>query len=305
VLSYERGEHDSIRGKPFRGLELGPGVGAYLDEFRTELHKLLWGELRSILLRWYHKLVRQDADQEDDEVDERARRMCTLHAHLLLSLRNCRPEELTQPLVQTLVCGMIFLSTRHQWNHRQLADEFGSQEGAASYDDWRVPETEVFECLHVVRRKLVQWVRYDGASQLMIDELMDAVVRVSESEGSLMPRADEARMRWAPLNGQVNRGRFQQNGSRTGGGSGAAAEGEAAAGPWGRARAGGPGHHLAGFGGGAGRGLLVVRSNAVHKVVMCVVAQMIWPLIWLDEQWRLPGTACEKYPPGRLSKPPN
>jgi len=225
VLSYERGEHDSIRGKPFRGLELGPGVGAYLDEFRTELHKLLWGELRSILLRWYHKLVRQDADQEDDEVDERARRMCTLHAHLLLSLRNCRPEELTQPLVQTLVCGMIFLSTRHQWNHRQLADEFGSQEGAASYDDWRVPETEVFECLHVVRRKLVQWVRYDGASQLMLDELMDAVVRVSESEGSLMPRADEARMRWAPLNGQVNRGRFQQNGSRTGGGSGAAAEG--------------------------------------------------------------------------------
>ncbi len=166
--------------------------------------------------------MREDADQEDDEADERARRMCTLHAHLLLALRNCRADELTQPLVQTLICGMIFLSTRHQWNHKQYADEFGSQEGAASYDDWRVPETELFECLHVVRRKLVLWVRQGGASQLALDQLMDAVVRVSESEGSLLPKPDEARMRWAPITGDVNRGRFQQNGSRTTAAAGAA-----------------------------------------------------------------------------------
>ena len=143
-------------------------------------------------------------------------------------MRNARASELTQPLVQTMLCGMIFLSTRHQWNHQQLADEFGSRSGAPAYDDWRVPETELFEALHVLRRKLVVWVRQGGASQLTLDELMDAVVRVSESEGSLLPKADESKMRWAPLLGEVNRGRFQQNGSRTSAVASASAEGAAA-----------------------------------------------------------------------------
>ena len=53
-------------------------------------------------------------------VDENARRMCILHAHLLLMLRNATPAELTPPLISTIVTCMVFLSTRHQWNHKQL-----------------------------------------------------------------------------------------------------------------------------------------------------------------------------------------
>jgi hypothetical protein len=75
-----------------------------------------------------------------------------------------------------------------------------------------VPEQEIFEALHAVRRKLVGWLR--AADGSLVDELMDAVVRVSESEGSLLPRADEAKMRWAAISGEVNRGRFQHNGAR-------------------------------------------------------------------------------------------
>ena len=124
LLAYDSEQHDSIRGQPYRQLQLGPGVGEKLETFRKELHRLLWGELRSILLRWYHKLVREGEEDDDDDVaDDRASRMCSLHAHLLLMLRNARPAELEAPLVQTIVCGMVFLSTRHMWNHEQLADD--------------------------------------------------------------------------------------------------------------------------------------------------------------------------------------
>ena len=46
-------------------------------------------------------------------------------------------------------------------------------------------------------------------------QVLDAVVRVSESEGSLLPRPAEARRRWAQIVGDANRGRFQQQASRT------------------------------------------------------------------------------------------
>jgi hypothetical protein len=126
LLAYDAERHDSIRGRPYRQLTLGPGVAEQLDAFRTQLHGLLWGELRTMLLRWYHRIVREgeEADDGDADADDRARRMCSLHAHLLLMLRSARVDELSPPLVQTLMCGMVFLSTRHQWNHEQLADEF-------------------------------------------------------------------------------------------------------------------------------------------------------------------------------------
>ena len=47
---------------------------------------------------------------------------------------------------------------------------------AGRYEEWRVPEPEVYESLHVLRRKLVTWLR--SAQQRDLDELMDGVVLI-------------------------------------------------------------------------------------------------------------------------------
>ena len=62
VLSYHDGTHDSIRGQPFRQLDLAPGAADKLREAQAELRKVLWGDLRRMLHRWYNKLVRQNSE---------------------------------------------------------------------------------------------------------------------------------------------------------------------------------------------------------------------------------------------------
>ena len=47
------------------------------------------------------------------------------------------------------------MAARAEWNHEQLVDEFSKNCRKAAYDDWRVPEQEIFELLHVVRRRLM------------------------------------------------------------------------------------------------------------------------------------------------------
>ena len=58
------------------------------------------------------------------------------------------------------------------------------KKGPASFDGWRVPEDELYEANHVLRRKLVRWLR-GVASQAELDEVMDAVVRVSDAPGAV------------------------------------------------------------------------------------------------------------------------
>lgn len=49
MLDYDAGTHACISGKPVRQLELGTGVRNQLEVAQTELHSLLWGELRHML----------------------------------------------------------------------------------------------------------------------------------------------------------------------------------------------------------------------------------------------------------------
>ena len=67
---YDSKTHDSIRGQPYRGLEVSAAVRAQLRAAQGALRKVLLGELRSLLLGWYHKLSRElDAafEEEDEE----------------------------------------------------------------------------------------------------------------------------------------------------------------------------------------------------------------------------------------------
>ena len=210
VLAYDAGTHDSIRGKPFRGLKLAAAVRAQLVDAQAELRSVLWGELRPLLTAWYNKLSRELVGCDESTLDANTRHMCLLHSHLVLMLRNISAAELTEAFATSIVCGIAFLATRHTWN-KHLLDRW---DGAPSYDAWRVPETELYEAVHVLRRKMVHWLRRT-ATQRQLDAVMNAVVRVSEGSGTLLAPATEIPKRWAYLGGPVNEGRFALQSVRT------------------------------------------------------------------------------------------
>ena len=49
--------------------------------------------------------------------------------------------------------------------------------GETTWDGWRIPETEIYETVQVLRRKLVLWLRV--APQAQLDSVMDGVLRAS------------------------------------------------------------------------------------------------------------------------------
>ena len=133
LISYDAHEHESIVGQPFRGLQLGPGVQPRLVEARAQLRAVLWGELRNILLAWYNKLVLEcESSQSDLVLDINTRHLCNLHAHLLMMLRNASAADLSEPFASSIACAMIFLSTRHEWNH-ELLDKKPGRVSASSF----------------------------------------------------------------------------------------------------------------------------------------------------------------------------
>ena len=71
LLQYDSNTHDSVRGKPYRQLAISAAVRAQLTSAQAALRRVLLGELRSLLLGWYHKLSRELDEAfecEDEEV---------------------------------------------------------------------------------------------------------------------------------------------------------------------------------------------------------------------------------------------
>lgn len=153
--------------------------------------------------------MRECEGNDDDELlDINTGYLCSIHGHMILMMRNVALRELTAPRVTSIVCGMVFLSTRHEWNVNLL-----DKQGANAFDGWRLPEHEIYEVMHVLRRKLTSKLRQDAA-QHVLDGVMDSVVRVSASSGALLPRPDEVPSRWAYVCGPRNAGRFALHSSR-------------------------------------------------------------------------------------------
>ena len=72
---YEGATHDSVRGRPYRGLEMSAAVRVQLRAAQGALRRVLLGELRLLLLGWYHKLSRElDAAFEAEDEEARAPR---------------------------------------------------------------------------------------------------------------------------------------------------------------------------------------------------------------------------------------
>jgi len=206
VLDCDAGTHETMKTHvPQRPVELGPTQRARLLEARASLKAFLWTNVTKVLRRWHLKLVKEFAGTNDESIlDRNVKYICNLEAHVLLCARNASLAELDEAKVTSITRGVIFLATRHQWN-RELLDQAGSR---GTWDGWRVPETEIYEMLQVVRRRLVHWLRQ--APQSGLDTVMDSVLRASASNGALLPSSDEVAYQWAKLMGETNQGRFTQ-----------------------------------------------------------------------------------------------
>ena len=194
MIDHAKGEHESIT-TPLRDITLTDSVLTRLEEGLAKIRVLLRGPYHKMIEAWSYEAMKQCENKEDDRVvDENTRLVCNLFSHLLLLFRNVKFEELTTDIISTQLCSFIFLTTRHAWNMGLLT----------------IPENEIFEVLHLQRRKLVTWVR--EASQFQLDEVMESIVRVVSGTGIRVPKGGEFQnnslRKWVHIHGERSIGRF-------------------------------------------------------------------------------------------------
>lgn len=106
-------------------------------------------------------------------------------------------------MAKTILGSFVFLTTRHTWN--KAAREQGKL---------LLPETELYELLTVVRRRLITWPRFQRQGDL--DLVLQTALQVSSSStGSLRASAAivDAANRWSVIGGPT--GRFAVASTRT------------------------------------------------------------------------------------------
>ena len=205
VLNAADNSHAPLEAQSTRDLELDDPTRQILVDARAELRALLWRRLSAVLTRWLKHLVDEsNTTTSDSLVDENTRRMSTIHAHLMLSLRNCTVDDLTDERAARVVNAMAFLNQRHQWG------------AAASSGGLEIPEHELWGCLQALRRPLVAHVRNSG-SQKRLDAICDGAVSVSAASGGASKSGAERAYKWSPLGGKGHASRFAALSTRAAG----------------------------------------------------------------------------------------
>eukprot|EP00967_Tisochrysis_lutea_P034912 scaffold41760_cov32-Tisochrysis_lutea.AAC.6 len=74
LLDYHTSAQESIGFKSFRGITLPKESRKALLEARQELRSVTWGDLRPLLLGWYHRLSHElEVDPDEEVLDENVR----------------------------------------------------------------------------------------------------------------------------------------------------------------------------------------------------------------------------------------
>ena len=200
------GKHETLKGDNaiFRDLNLTASTAAHLTIARESLRAALHGEGLGVLEIWIRKLMREcEGKMDDDILDVNTELMCNVYAHVLLTLRNYTLDELSPSVVGHFLQSSIFLSTRHKWNT-----------GGCDDAQWGVPENELFETMHSMRRKVISWLR-ERASHAQLDMIMESAVEAAANSSFL--RGYENLNRWGFVAGRRSSGRFAQHSRRDGG----------------------------------------------------------------------------------------
>jgi hypothetical protein len=174
-----------------RNVSVPNSIVAVLTQKRDDIWKCINQKVLKMVESWCIQLSLESIDKGDDEVvDANTRIACQLHAHLLLMHRNVTPDEYTFDVASTISSSFLFLTSRHTWNLNLLG----------------IPENEVFEMLMVQRRNLIAWTRTQPQS--VLNELMEATVRVTVGTGIRKCAQVQSNNQWAYIDGIRSIGRF-------------------------------------------------------------------------------------------------
>ena len=145
LLQLAKGTHPSLSLDFIRGLEVSQEVRKQLESHLIASQALLQGEVRKVLLRWMRELedeAQKAMRAKPESVDQITRDQCSVHAYIILTMRNV---PLTGPTawadITQLLTSFMFVERRHTWNDVGLL----------------VPENQIWEIMHLRRREIVEW----------------------------------------------------------------------------------------------------------------------------------------------------
>ena len=208
------GQEDSIRDQDYEMLCHGlDALHRVLDE---EVNTLFDDYLRRLDLETNNATSKTGSDKTSTSedgghkmeklIDLHSRLACDLHSHKLLLYRNVEEAKLTQPMVKTMLGSFVYLTTRHTWNKTSLVSTSfysstafittgpnaasastmaalkksgAAKQGFAEGGRLQMPETEIYECLQVTRRRVINWLRQ--CTQGPLDDVMQTVLQISSS----------------------------------------------------------------------------------------------------------------------------
>jgi hypothetical protein len=191
-----------------RSVVIHPEVLELLLKGQEKLNSFLRGSVRSLLRDWYIEAIRNSADaaasgnqtidsfgdsseeRSDKKIDINTKTACEVHAHLLLLYRNYEGSELSDSVVRDMVSSFIFLTTRHTWNLKLL----------------KIPETEMFEVLQVVRRNIIRYLR--RLSPYSLSRILQASVHICTDTIGPSGQIQISPSTWAYIVGERCVGRF-------------------------------------------------------------------------------------------------
>ena len=211
LIDHSTDSHETISAH-LRGVMITEEVLSVLRDGKNNIRTIIESHVQRMLEAWLNELLVESQEHGDDSIvlDTNTRIACRLHAHLLLLMKNVSVGDFNLDVASTISSSIVFLSTRHTWNHNILED---------------LPEHEVYEVLSIQRRRLIEWTRHQP--QLVLDKVMESVLRVTTDTGTRLsvvapkydssPRGRESRdnnLVWSYISGTRSSGRFTQMPSR-------------------------------------------------------------------------------------------
>lgn len=191
VLSYAEGDKKA-QTKLYRDMNFNVGEDGMkrIHEAREKLHKLVANELIPMLETWNNEII--TSLKVSNDIDAATFTASTIHAHVLLLLRNFPRKEYTRNIVSMFISAMVFINSRYRLGKEQ-----------SEKPSLFISEGELFDIIQNHRRPLVEYLM--GCSPTDLAFVMDSTVRVVTSTGR---RKKGTAFHWGLIAGDNCLGRF-------------------------------------------------------------------------------------------------
>ena len=206
LIDWRTGKHDCVDA-PLRDVVITEEVLDKLTEGRAKIREVLHVNFHKLFTEYLERLGAEIAKDPTNEklISRNSRLACDLHSHKLIMYRNMHDSDITPKVVSTVLSSFVYLTTRHTWNKATMKE----------IERLQMPETEIYELLQVMRRRLVRWCW--SASQGNLDYVMQTAMEVSSTlTGSI---GDEnlidQQNRWSRIKGLRSVGRWAVGSTRT------------------------------------------------------------------------------------------